>query len=954
MDTPTALVGREAERARLDRALKEARDGRGGLVLLSGEAGVGKTRLAEELAAGAPGPVLRGRARQGATAAYGPVVAALRSHLREHPDGLDDSGPLRAHLAMILPELGDPAPAGDGATLIEAVHAALAHVARRAPALVLLDDLQWSDDATLSLLATLAEPLGRLPALVVAGYRSDGLPRDHAVRGLRAELRRARRLVELALAPLEPEGTAALLAQVLGAAPAPSLVRTIHDRTQGVPFFVEELARALRATGALAAAPGRLDLAEGAQVPVPDTVRDAVLMNASELSGGARAAAEAAAVAGEAFDLDIVAAAAGASGLAELVERGVIAEDGLGRGAFRHALTREAFYAEVPWLQRRALHRRMAEDLESGGGRSAEVATHWLGARDEARARDALLRAADESRTVHAHRDAVRAGRQALELWPDDDDTERRIGALGAFAASAELSGDLAEAARAWREISALAGEQGAGERMAVAERRLAAVHDLTGDREAALAARRAAAETFALAGRHAESAVERLAIAEAFNATATHSGAISSARLAGEEASAAGRLDLRAQALGMEARSLARRGDLADGLDRAQTGLALALEHGPTSVAAELYQRLSVVLYNGTDYRRAETTLDTALELCRASTVPDIELETVTCLIYVLRESGEWDRAEALAREQIATGREPWLAEGLIGAVYGYRGHSGAARQLLTSSLAEATRLDHYVMVVDTTSALAWIAAAEGGGDDAARLHRTVLARWESSEDHHYTVRGLRCGASFLARHGDLDSAHACATALTRIAADSAKPDALAGVAHAIGEIALADGDPVRAAEQMLRAFELHRALEIPLDRAEIGLRAGVALAAAGEGERAVERLGEAHRTARRLGARPLAVEAAREMAGLGGPPPRLLSRRAAADAEGAGLSRRELEVVRLVAAGRTNKEIARELYVSPRTVDMHVRNVLRKLDCRSRVEAARRAGELGLLISS
>ena len=947
MATRTALVGREAERARLGRALQDAGRGRGGLVLLSGEAGVGKTRLAEELASAAGGAVLSGAARQGAAAAYGPVVAALRSHLRGSPDALDGCGPLRTHLALILPELGDAAPAGDAATLVEAVHAALAHIAREGPVLMLLDDLQWSDDATLALLATLAEPLARLPVLVVAGYRSEGLPRDHAVRRLRTELRRGGRLEELPLTPLEPDGTTALLAQVLRGGPAPSLARTIHDRTQGVPFFVEELARALRAAGALTAGRDGLELAEDGQVPVPDTVRDAVLMGASELSREARAAAEAAAVAGEAFDLDLVAAVASAPGLAELAERGVIAEDGLGRGAFRHALTREAFYAEVPWLQRRALHRRMAEALEAGGGRSAEVATHWLGARDQARARDALLRAADESRAVHAHGDAVRAGRQALELWPEDDDAARRIGALSAYAASAELSGHLAEAARAWREISALAGGQGARERMAVAERRLAAVHNLTGDREAALAARRAAADAFTAAGRHAESAVERLGVAEALLAGAGHSGALAAARDAGAEAGAAGRPDLTARALGVEAAARARGGDMEGGRDRAQAGLALALEHGPTSVAAELYQRLGVVLYHGADYRTAETTLDTALALCRESDVPDLELETVICMVYVLRESGEWTRSEALGREQIATGRGAWLAEGLIGSIHGFRGRSGSGRRLLSSSLAAASRAGHFVMTVDCTSALAWIAAAEGAHEEAARLHRAVLARSRDSEDHHYAVRGLRCGASFLARHGDLEAAHGCAGALTRIAADTAMPDALAALAHAIGEMALADGDAVRGAEQMMRALELHRGLDIPLDRAEIALRAGAAMEAAGERGRALELLGEAHRTARRLGTRPLAVEAAREAEALGEP----LGRRGAADAEGGGLSRRELEVVRLVAAGSTNREIATALVLSPRTVDMHVRNVLRKLDSRSRIDAARRAGELGLL---
>ena len=136
-----------------------------------------------------------------------------------------------------------------------------------------------------------------------------------------------------------------------------------------------------------------------------------------------------------------------------------------------------------------------------------------------------------------------------------------------------------------------------------------------------------------------------------------------------------------------------------------------------------------------------------------------------------------------------------------------------------------------------------------------------------------------------------------------------------------------------------------------MPFERAQIELRAGVALAATGEREPALERLASAYRTARKLGARPLAAEAAREVAALGESVSRRLGTRAAADADGAGLSRRELEVVRMVAVGRTNPEIAQALFLSRRTVDMHVRNILRKLGCRSRVEATHRAGELGLL---
>jgi DNA-binding CsgD family transcriptional regulator len=261
-----------------------------------------------------------------------------------------------------------------------------------------------------------------------------------------------------------------------------------------------------------------------------------------------------------------------------------------------------------------------------------------------------------------------------------------------------------------------------------------------------------------------------------------------------------------------------------------------------------------------------------------------------------------------------------------------------------------DATRQLHPVL--DTRLGLARVAALEGADDEAAERCRSLLARWQTSEDHHYAVKGLRWSAGFLARRGDLAEAHAAAEALAGIASETAHTDALAALAHAIGETALAEGDADTASEQLAHAVELHRGLDLPLERAEIELRAGVALVAAGEREPGLERLAEAYRSARKLGARPLAAAAAREVSALGESVVRRLGTRAEADATGAGLTRRELEVVQLVAVGRTNREIAEQLVLSPRTVDMHVRNILRKLDCRSRVEAAHRAGELDLLV--
>ncbi|HVD89458.1 MAG TPA: AAA family ATPase, partial [Jatrophihabitantaceae bacterium] len=117
MEVGTVLVGREAESARLSQVVARARDGAGSLVLLSGEAGIGKSRLADETAAGSAALILRGAGSASAPTPYGPIVAALRSHLQSEPDGLADCGPLHAHLSLLLPELGRPAAASDRPTI---------------------------------------------------------------------------------------------------------------------------------------------------------------------------------------------------------------------------------------------------------------------------------------------------------------------------------------------------------------------------------------------------------------------------------------------------------------------------------------------------------------------------------------------------------------------------------------------------------------------------------------------------------------------------------------------------------------------------------------------------------------------------------------------------------------------------------------------------------------------
>ena len=452
-------------------------------------------------------------------------------------------------------------------------------------------------------------------------------------------------------------------------------------------------------------------------------MRDAVLISAGELSEAARAAAEVAAVAGESFELELVAALSSDEGLSELVERGLVREEPSGAAAFHHGLMREALYADVPWMRRRSLHRALAEALEAAGAPSREVAKHWLGARAGAQAREALLRAAAESEAVHAHRDAAAADRQALDLWPEAERRgapQRGARALRALLAAGRRAGrGRARVARARR--SALAaratssrwrGRSGSSRRCtscrATARRRSARAGPPPSPtpRTATRPRRRSSSWRWPTSAAWPPGTGRRSSWRARRAATPTP----------------AGRLDLRIRAVGLEGLARAKHGDYEGGLETVRGGLALALEHDLTAVAAELYQRLSVTLYDSADYRRAEEALDTALQLCRANPDSGMEVACVTCMAYVLRERGDWSRAAAMSRELIAERTAVFVAEGLLGAIHAFEGKLSSARRLLTSSLAVASRLSHYNMTVDTTAALARVAAAQGDGDEAAR----------------------------------------------------------------------------------------------------------------------------------------------------------------------------------------------------------------------------------------
>lgn len=681
-----------------------------------------------------------------------------------------------------------------------------------------------------------------------------------------------------------------------------------------------------------------------------------MLQRIAVLSDEARSQLESAAVVGMEFPLSLVTDLSGTeSGLDELIERQILIETNNGQGAFRHALLRDAVRAEMTWSRRRALHRAAGEALSARGAEPELVAEHWLAANELVLARTALIASAQNSCRLHAYRDASRAASRALDIWPEGELEPERVAALEQAARCAQLGGQLAEAVRAWREVVGSPLLAGDTRRLAAALRALATVLALQGASDQSVEVRRRAAAQFEAAGDIASAAIEFLAAALRLTSTTQLTGALEAARQAAELAGRAATPDIEARALGLQGEVLAMQGEFEVGREVAQAGLTLALQHNESEAASDVYRRLANTLTSASDYPAARKTYASALDFCRRHGIEVSAQVCLSCMSYVLFMSGDWKQALNVCKEVIHSSDAPAgskiTAEGVLGLVYGYRGETRHARRHLKKSLAEARKNNVVLMELCAHWGLAMVDDFDEKPESAVANFLRVLDCFHRTQDTHDMIAPLCSAVVFFAELGMVAEANRCAEILAHIATTTAGTEAMAGLAYALGETALLTNDLAAGLTQFDQTLVHLESLEIPLARAQVERRLGQARSRLGEREAGIAHLRTAYRIVRKLGSRPIASRIAGDLAALGETAEERRGNELFGPASQQTLTQRQLEVARLVAVGLTNKEIAQKLFLSPRTVDMHVANILSRLDCRSRTEAVRRAAEFGLL---
>jgi DNA-binding CsgD family transcriptional regulator len=539
------------------------------------------------------------------------------------------------------------------------------------------------------------------------------------------------------------------------------------------------------------------------------------------------------------------------------------------------------------------------------------------------------------------------------------------------------VTGRLADAVRALREVIDRAEITGDGLHRASALRSLATIYGLQGSWDQALEMRIASARAHEAIGEGGEAAVEWLAVAGRHTGQSVLNSALDAVRRAGELAGAAGRIDLVVRAKGFEGNLLAMQGDPERGRALTQEALSLALGNNLSGAAAEAYRRLASVLDYASDFTGSRDAYDAAVSYCRDQGDDVNACVCLGCMSFIVYRTGEWKRALDVSREVIddplSTPGSSAIAHGITGLIRAARGETRPARKSLVEAQTIARRAQLTFAEIFPDFGLALLAELDGNDEEAVRLHERVLDGWRETQDRHDLVPMFTWQATYFGRLGREHELTQRAEALATMASGTGNPETMGALAHALGEVSLLSGDTGEATRQLVQALELFDRLEIPLEVAITSWRLGCALAAGGEPVGARRHLGNAVRTTRNLGARAVAALIARDLEALGaagaadgdggrtgGRTPH--GRLGAGGREDSGspglpgeptvtLTDRQREIVRLISDGLTNKEIAEKLFLSPRTVDMHVSRILDRLDCRTRTEAARKAAELGLV---
>jgi DNA-binding NarL/FixJ family response regulator len=1021
-----AFVGRARELAALGQAFDAARDGRPGAAVVVGEAGIGKTRLAEAFAASVAGSgarVMTGACLElGAAIPYLPFAEMLRELLRDLPEAERARllGPARTVIDPMLPPAlrstpgratspaGEARSAAGRLAVFEGLLGLTGRLADAAPLLVVLEDIQWADSASLDLVTYLSRNVRDARVLLLMTARSGGIEDGRHARPVGAfvsGLARQIRLVRIELPAFGRDEIEDQARAVLGRPPDPALVDRVLTQSGGNPLYAAEI---------IAWSQGRAGAISGP----PGPLRDLVLARMAELSPDARDVLRSASAAGRIVDDGLLEAASGqptavvVEGLRAAIAEGILVPVAAGdRGRppigyrFRHQLVRDAIAAELLPGEASRLHAAFAEALTQRapeGVDPGELAVHWDAAGQHDRALVAHVDAGIAARELFAFDLAHAHFERALELWSrtryaDDLTGLDHVDLLAEAASAATLSGDFRRAIELDRRVLGALADMPHDPRLARARNELRRCLWASGDLPGALAeAETAVAVAERVGADDLASALGHLAALFLFT------GRVRQARTVGDRAlrlaRERGSRNEAAVAAGVIGWSVMYSGRVADAIERIRGAWREAEDLGDPYGRALAHDHLARALEFGGRWQEAVDVALAGVELARAHGLErtfgaQLAADAARCLyrlgrlrdaqtvLTAARRSGPVAGGEAAVRAvgavlairagELATA-EAELHDGRSQAV-GAAGDADAAGWLL-AALAELALVQG-----DLDRALDAVRSAirpPGARPDApplvtlgtalgsllvlaARAHAEQVAVGRARGEREVPAalredaRRIAALIAWLERRSELRAAWSVDLATARaelLRADDAASPAATAAWRSVVDVArrVSSSSPPAEAYAQLRLAESLALAHGARSELAAALGRGVRLAV-DAGCTPLER--ELRLLARRTG---VAIEDDARVVTAGGSPQgegRPGPDRPAADDVPLGLTDREREVLSLVATGRSNREVAERLFISPKTASVHVSNILGKLGVSSRLEAALVAQRVGLV---
>lgn len=964
------LVGRDQERDRLGQALQDVSVGTPRLVVVAGEAGIGKTSLVERFAADAAesGDLVM----SGPCVAFGseglplaPIVAALRGLVREiGAEAVMSLLPDPSGLALLVPELGR----ADGSTPREAAESSQPHLLSLVVALLerlttdrtvvlVIEDLHWADQSTVKLLDVLARTVRNARLLTVVTYRSDGIPRGHPLRSFLAELERVRGVRRIELGPLSRSQMSELVSARTGTTPSATVLDRIFDRSGGNPFFVEELV-------------------DAGETRLGQTLRNLLLARLHALPRSAQALVSAAAIGGRRVPHRLLAVVAKLPDgvlleqLEQAVDSHVLVPEADGYG-FRHALVWETVTDSLLPGERMRLHRAYATALENEPGLlprdqlAATVAHHWFSAREPGKALPAMLHAATVAGTLHAYAEQHRLLMRSLRLLAQVPDTDVDRFDLVADAVRAAMRAGNPEAALKLVDLTLTETEPeaDASRRATLLQHRARLLLDLGLD--GALVAAEHAERLAPVGSRVRLSVLDVLAAALLRDGTATHARDVAAEAVGLAERFGDAAMQVAARTtLAQTLVSLGQHDAAVRELRRARP---LAERAGDLTGLARIDLNLTATLWAVGRLEEATTSALAARDVTvQARLAHTLGGHIAAFGALSLQALGRWDEAEALldtALELDLPGLFAAFPHVVRGDIAARRGdlevatrHLAAARTALGGQDAQGG--------VPLALLKVEIALLERRLDEARLAAREALEIDHARGDDSYTWQLLTTAARVetyfrlrdrtFGEPGDDHLVEPLRRTADRLHTDA--PPWRASAAQFAAELDAWEGvQPVDLqAASWCRVVAAWDTAGDPYHATHARLRAAEALLQAGARANASAMLAVAARDAQRLGAVPLRREiealARMERVALDEVPGRTDEPRTRHPLDRLGLTPREAQVLHLLTRGHSNRQIAAELVISEKTASVHVSRILQKLSVTSRGQAAATAHRLRL----